>query len=107
MDCCARAPVGDGSGTWPGLGGVGWVSALPTAFAIIIPALDVPILLMLLGVIFRGVAFEFRLKVTQHRPRWSVAFCVGSIVATFFQGVVLGVYVQGFAVTGQTYAGTS
>jgi len=101
------APVWDGNETWLVLGGVGLLAAFPTAFSIIIPALYFPILLMLLGLIFRGVAFEFRLKVTQHRQRWSAAFCGGSAVATFFQGVVLGVYVQGFAVNGKTYAGTS
>jgi cytochrome bd ubiquinol oxidase subunit II len=101
------APVWDGNETWLVLGSVGLLAAFPTAFSIIIPALYFPILLMLLGLIFRGVAFEFRLKVTQHRQWWSAAFCVGSIVATFFQGVVLGKYVQGFAVSGQAYAGTS
>src|SRR5947207_10894609 len=101
------APVWDGNETWLVLGGVGLLAAFPTAFAIIIPALYFPILLMLLGLIFRGVAFEFRLKVTSHRQRWSAAFFGGSAVATFFQGVVLGMYVQGFTVTGQTYAGTS
>src|SRR5947208_8824307 len=101
------APVWDGNETWLVLGGVGLLAAFPTAFAIIIPALYFPILLLLLGLIFRGVAFEFRLKVTSHRQRWSAAFFVGSIVATFFQVVVLGMYVQGFTVTGQTYAGTS
>jgi cytochrome bd ubiquinol oxidase subunit II len=101
------APVWDGNETWLVLGSVGLLAAFPTAFSIIIPALYFPILLMLLGLIFRGVAFEFRLKVTEHRQRWSAAFCVGSTVATFFQGVVLGMYVQGFAVSGQAYAGTS
>src|SRR5438093_1125276 len=101
------APVWDGNETWLVLGGVVLLAVFPTAFAIIIPALYFPILLMLLGLIFRGVAFEFRLKVTEHRQWWSAAFCIGSTVATFFQGVVLGMYVQGFAVTGQTYAGTS
>src|SRR5439155_21729147 len=101
------APVWDGHETWLVLGGVGLLAAFPTAFAIIIPALYFPILLMLLGLIFRGVAFEFRLKVTSHRQRWSAAFFGGSTVATFFQGVVLGMYVQGFTVTGQMYAGTT
>jgi cytochrome bd ubiquinol oxidase subunit II len=101
------APVWDGNETWLVLGSVGLLAAFPTAFSIIIPALYFPILLMLLGLIFRGVAFEFRLKVTQHRQRWSAAFCAGSAVATFFQGVVLGMYVQGFTVTGHRYAGTS
>ncbi|HEY2816847.1 MAG TPA: cytochrome d ubiquinol oxidase subunit II [Casimicrobiaceae bacterium] len=101
------APVWDGNETWLVLGGVVLLAVFPTAFAIIIPALYFPILLMLLGLIFRGVAFEFRLKISEHRERWSASFWVGSTVATFFQGVVLGMYVQGFAVTGHAYAGTT
>src|SRR5262249_28898910 len=93
--------------TWLVMGGVALLAAFPLAFSIVIPAVYFPISLMLLGLIFRGVAFEFRLKVTAHRKRWSAAFLWGSTIATFFQGVVLGMYVRGFHVTGQTYAGTS
>jgi cytochrome d ubiquinol oxidase subunit II len=101
------APIWDGNETWLILGGMGLLAAFPLAFAIIIPALYFPILLMLLGLIFRGVAFEFRLKKTSHRHWWDKAFFGGSVVATFFQGVVLGMYVEGFTVTGRVFSGTS
>ena len=101
------APIWDGNETWLILGGMGLLAAFPLAFAIIIPALYFPILLMLLGLIFRGVAFEFRLKKTSHRHWWDVSFFGGSAVATFFQGVVLGMYVEGFTVTGRVFSGTS
>jgi cytochrome d ubiquinol oxidase subunit II len=101
------APIWDGNETWLILGGMGLLAAFPLAFAIIIPALYFPILLMLLGLIFRGVAFEFRLKKTSHRHWWDASFFGGSAVATFFQGVVLGMYVEGFPVSGRVFAGTS
>src|SRR4029079_15100576 len=101
------APICDGSETWLILGGMGLLAAFPLAFAIIIPALYFPILLMLLGLIFRGVAFEFRLKKTSHRHWWDASFFGGSAVATFFQGGVLGMYVEGFTVTGRVFSGTS
>ena len=101
----AIAPVWDGNETWLVLGGVGLLAAVPLAFAIIIPAVYFPILLMLLGLIFRGVAFEFRLKTTRARHWWNRSFFVGSLVATYFQGVVLGMFVEGFEVQGRTYAG--
>ena len=101
------APVWDGNEAWLILGGMGLLAAFPVAFAIIIPAVYFPILLMLLGLIFRGVAFEFRLKKTSHRHLWDLGFFAGSTVATFFQGVVLGMYVEGFRVTGRVFSGTS
>ncbi|HXU66123.1 MAG TPA: cytochrome d ubiquinol oxidase subunit II, partial [Casimicrobiaceae bacterium] len=101
------APIWDGNETWLIIGGMGLLAAFPLAFAIIIPALYFPILLMLLGLIFRGVAFEFRLKKTSHRHWWDASFFGGSAVATFFQGVVLGMYVEGFTVTGRVFSGTS
>jgi cytochrome d ubiquinol oxidase subunit II len=101
------APVWDGNETWLVLGGVALLAAFPLAFAIIVPALYFPLLLMLLGLIFRGVAFEFRLKETTHRKWWDVAFFGGSSVATFSQGVVLGAFVEGFSVTGRAFSGTS
>jgi cytochrome d ubiquinol oxidase subunit II len=101
------APIWDGNETWLILGGMGLLAAFPVAFAIIIPAVYFPILLMLLGLIFRGVAFEFRLKKTSHRHLWDLGFFVGSTVATFFQGVVLGMYIEGFRVTGREFSGTS
>jgi cytochrome bd ubiquinol oxidase subunit II len=101
------APVWDGNETWLILGGTALMAAFPLAFSIIIPALYFPILLMLLGLIFRGVAFEFRLKAHTGRHWWDRSFFAGSLVATFFQGVVLGDYVQGFAVSGRHFAGGS
>jgi len=101
------APVWDGNETWLVLGGVGLLAAFPLAFAVIIPAVYFPILLMLLGLIFRGVAFEFRLKTTRARHWWDRSFFVGSTVATYFQGVVLGMFVEGFKVNGRAFAGGS
>ena len=101
------APIWDGNETWLILGGMGLLAAFPLAFAIVIPAVYFPILLMLLGLIFRGVAFEFRLKKTSQRHWWDAAFFGGSTVATFFQGVVLGMYVQGFQVSVRVFSGTS
>src|SRR6478672_13115604 len=101
------APIWDGNETWLILGGMGLLAAFPVAFAIIIPAVYFPLLLMLLGLIFRGVAFEFRLKKTSHRHHWDLSFFAGSAIATYFQGVVLGMYVEGFTVTGRVFSGTS
>jgi cytochrome d ubiquinol oxidase subunit II len=101
------APIWDGNETWLVLGGVALFAAFPLAFAIIMPALYFPILAMLLGLIFRGVAFEFRPTARTSRKRWDHAFFWGSLVATFAQGCVLGKFVQGFAVRGRQYAGTS
>ena len=101
------APVWDGNETWLVLGGVGLLAAFPLAFAIIVPAVYFPILLMLLGLIFRGVAFEFRLKTTRARHWWNRSFFVGSLIATYFQGVVLGMFVEGFEVKGRAFAGAS
>src|SRR5580692_2906899 len=80
------APIWDGNETWLVLGGLGLLAAFPVAFAIIIPAVYFPIVLMLLALIFRGVSFEFRYKDAEHRTLWDHAFCYGSLVATFAQG---------------------
>jgi cytochrome d ubiquinol oxidase subunit II len=101
------APVWDGNETWLVLGGVALLAVFPLAFAVIIPALYFPIVLMLLGLIFRGVAFEFRLTSTRARHWWNRSFFLGSTVATYFQGVVLGMFVEGFKVSGRQFAGTS
>lgn len=100
-------PVWDGNETWLILGGVGLLAAFPLAFAIIIPAVYFPVALMLLALIFRGVAFEFRFRDAEHRTFWDHAFCYGSIVATFAQGVVLGAFIQGFRTDGQAFTGGS
>jgi Cytochrome bd terminal oxidase subunit II len=75
------APVWDGNETWLVFGGIGLLTAFPLAFAIIIPAVYFPILVMLLALVFRGVAFEFRFKHPALRRIWDGAFCGGSLVA--------------------------
>ena len=94
------APIWDGNETWLILGSVGLLAAFPVAFAIIIPAVYFPILLMLLALIFRGVAFEFRYRDAEHRTFWDYGFAVGSAIAAFAQGVILGAFIQGFQVEG-------
>ena len=101
------APVWDGNETWLVLGGLGLLAAFPVAFAIIIPAVYFPILVMLLALIFRGVAFEFRFRDAENKTFWDRAFCYGSAIATFAQGMVLGTFIQGFQVSGRQFAGTS
>jgi cytochrome d ubiquinol oxidase subunit II len=101
------APIWDGNETWLVMGGAGLLAAFPGAFVILMPALYFPMLLMLLGLILRGVAFEFRLKATRWRRVWSAAFFAGSFLAAFMQGVILGSYVRGFPVDGMHYAGGS
>lgn len=101
------APVWDGNETWLILGGVGLLAAFPLAFAIIIPAVYFPIFIMLLALIFRGVAFEFHFRDTEHVTFWDRAFSIGSLIATFAQGVVLGAFIQGFAVEGRKFVGSS
>jgi cytochrome d ubiquinol oxidase subunit II len=101
------APVWDGNETWLLIGGLGLLAAFPLAFAIIIPAVYFPILIMLLALIFRGVAFEFRFRDAAHLTFWGFGFCYGSALATFAQGIVLGAFIQGFAVEGRHFAGTS
>jgi cytochrome bd ubiquinol oxidase subunit II len=101
------APIWDGNETWLVFGGIGLLAAFPLAFAIIIPAVYFPILTMLLALVFRGVAFEFRFKHPTLRRVWDTAFCGGSMLATFSQGVVLGAFIQGFKVDGRHFAGTS
>jgi cytochrome d ubiquinol oxidase subunit II len=100
-------PFWDGNETWLILGGVGLLAAFPVAFAIIIPAVYFPILIMLLALVFRGVAFEFRFKQARLRRLWDAAFCGGSLLATFAQGVVLGSFIQGFRVEGRVFTGSS
>jgi len=101
------APIWNGNATWLVFGGLGLLAAFPLAFAIIIPAVYFPILIMLLALVFRGVAFEFRFKNVELRRFWDGAFCGGSATATFAQGVVLGTFIQGFKVDGRHFAGTS
>ncbi len=101
----AIAPVWDGNETWLVLGGGGLLAAFPLAYSIILPALYAPLIAMLLGLVFRGVAFEFRWRDPGHRRWWDSGFFAGSLVATFAQGVTLGALVQGISVSGRHYGG--
>ena len=101
------SPVWDGNETWLVLGGVGLLAAFPLAFAIIMPAVYFPVLILLLALIFRGVAFEFRLRDAKHLTFWEYGFSYGSAAATFAQGVVLGSLIQGFQVEGRAFTGSS
>jgi cytochrome d ubiquinol oxidase subunit II len=101
------APVWDGNETWLILGGGGLFGVFPLAYATIMPAVYMPIIVMLLALIFRGVAFEMRFRAANDAQRrwWDRSFSGGSYVATFSQGVVLGALVQGIRVEGRAYAG--
>lgn len=100
------APFWDGNETWLVLGGGGLFAAFPLAYAVLMPALYIPVILMLLGLIARGVAFEFRFKAHEsHRAFWDYAFHFGSLVAAFMQGMMLGTFVQGVEVEGRAFAG--
>lgn len=99
------APVWDGNETWLVLGGGGLMAAFPLAYAVLMPALYTPVIAMLIGLVFRGVAFEFRWRVDANRNRWDVAFAGGSLVATLAQGIALGAILQGIHVEGRQYAG--
>jgi cytochrome bd ubiquinol oxidase subunit II len=101
----AIAPFWDGNETWLVMGGAGLLAAFPLAYAIILPALYAPIIAMLLGLIFRGVAFEFRWRNPDHRPLWDAGFTAGSLLATLMQGVAIGALVQGISVAGRAYTG--
>jgi cytochrome d ubiquinol oxidase subunit II len=100
------APFWDGNETWLVFGVGGLLAAFPLAYAILMPALYMPVILMLLGLTFRGVAFEFRFKATGRSRRiWDYSFHFGSLAATFMQGMVLGAFVQGVKVQGRSFAG--
>src|ERR1700759_4627934 len=99
------APVWDGNETWLVLGGGGMMAAFPLAYSVLMPALYTPIIAMLIGLIFRGVAFEFRWRTQSKRNRWDFAFAGGSWVAALAQGIALGAILQGIHVEGRHYAG--
>ncbi|GLO59043.1 ubiquinol oxidase subunit II, cyanide insensitive [Pseudomonas putida] len=100
------APVWDGNETWLVLGGAGLFGAFPMAYSVVLEALYLPLILMLIGLIFRGVAFEFRFKAKDDKRHiWDKAFIWGSLIATFFQGVALGAFIEGFKVVDRHYAG--
>jgi len=107
-DCMVNtvAPVWDGNETWLVLGGAGLLAAFPLAYSFLLSALYLPLILMLAGLIWRGVAFEFRFKADEeHKWFWGHAFAWGSYIATFFQGVALGAVINGFKVEGPSYIG--
>ncbi|MGV6875784.1 cytochrome d ubiquinol oxidase subunit II [Pseudochelatococcus sp. B33] len=100
------APVWDGNETWLVLSGAALLAAFPLAYAVILSALYLPLVLMLAGLIWRGVAFEFRFKADEaHKPFWDRAFAWGSYIAAFSQGVALGAFINGFEVEDGAYAG--
>ena len=101
----AIAPVWDGNETWLVMGGGGLLAAFPLAYAIILPATYPLMIAMLLGLVFRGVAFEFRWRDPRHRPFWDMAFSLGSVVAALSQGIALGAILQGIHVVNDAYAG--
>jgi cytochrome d ubiquinol oxidase subunit II len=100
------APLWDGNETWLVLGGGGLMAAFPLAYAVILPATYPLVIAMLLGLVFRGVAFEFRWRDERHRPLWDFAFFGGSLVAALSQGMILGALLQGMEVSGRAYAGS-
>jgi cytochrome bd ubiquinol oxidase subunit II len=100
------APVWDGNETWLAFGGAALMATFPLAYSVLLSALYIPLILMLAGLIWRGVAFEFRFKADEaHKPFWDKAFAWGSYVAAFSQGVSLGAFINGFRVTGASYGG--
>jgi cytochrome d ubiquinol oxidase subunit II len=99
------APIWDGNETWLVLGAGGLFAAFPLAYSIVLPALYLPFMVMLLGLVFRGIAFEFRFKAKRRRHVWDRAFQWGSIAATFCQGLVLGSFVDGFELDGMRFVG--
>ena len=102
----AIAPVWDGNETWLVLGGGALFAAFPLAYAVVLPATYPLVIGMLLGLVFRGVAFEFRWRDPRHRPLWDVAFTAGSLTAALAQGMILGALLQGIDVVERSYGGS-
>lgn len=100
------APVWDGNETWLVLGGGGLFAAFPLAYAVLLPATYPLVIAMLLGLVFRGVAFEYRWRDPGHRRWWDAAFTLGSLAAAMAQGMILGAMLQGVTVEGRAYAGS-
>ena len=99
-------PTWDGNETWIVMAGITLFAAFPLAYSILLPAFYVPVVLMVLALGVRGVSFEFRVQSTRHRREWDVAFGVGSLVAAFMQGLILGGLMQGVAVQNRNFAGS-
>jgi cytochrome d ubiquinol oxidase subunit II len=101
------APFWDGNETWLVLGGGGLLVAFPRGYAAIMPAFYLPVIVMLLALIFRGVSFEFRFVAKPRHALWDATFTGGSILAAFSQGVILGGFIQGIHVENGAFAGGS
>jgi len=99
------APIWDGNETWMVLGGAGLLAAFPVAYGTVLAAFYMPIMIMLLALIFRGVAFEFRFKANRTKKLWDLAFIGGSTLASFCQGIILGAYIQGIKTQNGLYVG--
>ncbi|MEZ8101182.1 cytochrome d ubiquinol oxidase subunit II [Vibrio bivalvicida] len=99
------APVWDGNETWLVLGGGGLFAVFPLAYAVVMPALYAPLILMLLGLILRGVSFEYRFRTKRGKFLWDGAFFIGSLLATLMQGLMLGALLQGISIDGRSYSG--
>jgi len=99
------APFWDGNETWLVLGGAGLFAAFPLAYATLLPALYIPIMVMLFALIFRGVAFEYRFKAARWQGLWDLSFGIGSTLAAFSQGVMLGGFIGGFKIVDNAFAG--
>ncbi len=99
-------PTWDGNETWVIMAGITLFAAFPIAYSILLPALYLPIILMLLALGFRGVSFEFRVQTTRHRRKWDVAFAIGSLVAAFMQGLIAGCLIQGVKVRDLRFNGS-
>ena len=99
------APVWDGNETWLIMGGGGLFAVFPLAYAVALPALYMPLILMLLALVFRGVAFEYRWRTKRWKGVWNQAFFWGSVIASLMQGIALGALVQGIKVENRAYAG--
>jgi cytochrome d ubiquinol oxidase subunit II len=99
------APVWDGNETFLVLGGAGLFGAFPVAYSTLLPANYLPLILMVVGLIFRGAAFELRAKATRTRHAWDLAFMAGSALAALCQGIVLGSLLQGVRIVDSRFAG--
>ena len=99
------APVWDGNETWLVMGGGGLFAVFPLAYATVLPALYMPIMIMLLALVFRGVAFEYRWRTVRWQGVWNWAFIIGSLTAALMQGIALGALVQGISISARAYSG--
>jgi cytochrome d ubiquinol oxidase subunit II len=100
-------PIWDGNETWLVFGGTMLIAAFPVAYATVLPALYLPLFVMLFGLIFRGVAFEYRFRSSRFRRLWDWAFCIGSMLAAFMQGLSLGAFIDGIPVRDGVFVGAT